>query len=186
MDTILSVCLGIALSAACGFRVFVPLLVMSIAARAGHLTLSSGFEWAGSTPALITLSVATAMEIAAYYIPWLDNLLDAAAAPLAVIAGISASAAVATGLDPYAKWTLAVIAGGGAAGTIQLLTTAARQASTITTGGLGNPVIASIEAAGSILLSLLAILAPFAAVGGAAAILVIVARKALRRRNAGV
>ena len=56
MDTILSVCLGIGLSAACGFRVFVPLLVMSIANLSGHLTLAHGFDWIGTYPALITFS----------------------------------------------------------------------------------------------------------------------------------
>src|SRR6185295_12716156 len=101
MAILLNLCLGIGLSAACGFRVFVPLLVMSLAARTGHLTLSPGFAWIGETPALVTLAVATLAEIAAYYVPWLDNALDVAASPAAVIAGIVASASVVTEIDPY-------------------------------------------------------------------------------------
>src|SRR5712671_6117407 len=104
METLLSCCLGVGLSAACGFRVFVPLLVMSVAAHSGHLTLAHGFEWIGSYPALVTFSVATAVEIAGYYIPWVDNLLDSLATPAAVIAGTLAMASLATDMSPLLKW----------------------------------------------------------------------------------
>ena len=39
MDTAVSIALGIGLAAAVGFRVFLPLLVASIAAYTGHLHL---------------------------------------------------------------------------------------------------------------------------------------------------
>src|SRR6266404_582426 len=96
METLLSICVGIGLSAACGFRVFVPLLVMSIAALSGHLTLAHGFEWIGSYPALVAFAVATCLEIAGYYIPWVDNLLDTIATPAAIIAGTIITAAMVT------------------------------------------------------------------------------------------
>ncbi|PYQ56518.1 MAG: DUF4126 domain-containing protein, partial [Acidobacteria bacterium] len=78
METVLSILIGLGLAAACGFRVFVPLLIMSLASRAGvgHLALGPGFAWIGSTPALLSFAVATVLEIAGYYIPWVDNLLD--------------------------------------------------------------------------------------------------------------
>src|SRR6266699_2021582 len=135
METLLSICVGIGLSAACGFRVFVPLLVMSIAALSGHLTLAHGFEWIGSYPALIALSVATCLEIAGYYIPWVDNLLDTISSPAAIIAGTLITASVITDLSPFLKWTLAIIAGGGAAGIVQGTTVVARGASSVGTGG---------------------------------------------------
>src|SRR5258708_143054 len=138
MDTLLSICLGIGLSAACGFRVFVPPLIMSIAAHAGHLHFSPGFVWMGSDGALIAFAVASAIEIGGYFIPWLDHLLDVLATPAAVVAGTIVSASTMAHLDPYLKWTLAAIAGGGIAGTIQGLTVFGRGASTATTGGLGN------------------------------------------------
>src|ERR1043165_3613686 len=131
--------MGIGLSAACGFRVFVPLLCLRVAAHFQHLHLSPAFAWIGSTPAMIAFAVATAVEIAAYYIPWVDNLLDTIAVPVAAIAGIVATAAVVTDIDPFWKWTLAVVAGGGVATTTQLTTTKARATSSVTTGGLGNP-----------------------------------------------
>jgi uncharacterized protein DUF4126 len=166
MDTLLGICLGIGLSAACGFRVFVPLLVMSIASLSGHLTLSSGFEWIGTYPALATFAVATCIEISSYYIPWVDNLLDTIATPAAIVAGMIVMASSVSEMSPFLKWTLAVIVGGGIAGTVQSATTITRLASTATTWGLGNPIISTIEAGGSITLSILAIALPvFAAVG---------------------
>src|SRR3954463_3288084 len=116
MDSILSILIGLGLAAACGFRVFVPLLIMSLASRAGvgHLALGPGFAWIGSTPALLSFAVATVLEIAGYYIPWIDNLLDTVATPAAVVAGIVVTAsAMTTDVSPFLKWTLAVVAGGG-------------------------------------------------------------------------
>src|SRR3954468_22937556 len=140
MDTALSICVGIGLSAACGFRVFVPLLVMSIASLSGHLSLAHGFGWIGTYPALVSFAVATCFEIGGYYIPWLDHLLDTLATPAAIVAGTVVTAAMVGKMDPMLKWTLAIIAGGGAAGIVQGTTVVARAASTVTTGGLGNPI----------------------------------------------
>ena len=163
METMLAVCAGLGLSAACGFRVFVPLLVMSIAAHAGHLELASGFAWIGSTPALVTFAVATALEVGGYYIPWLDHFLDITATPAAVIAGTIVTASMVTDVSPFLRWTLAVIAGGGAAGLVQGATVLARGVSTGTTGGLGNPLIATVELGGALAASIAAVVAPLAA-----------------------
>jgi hypothetical protein len=181
METLLSICLGIGLSAACGFRVFVPLLFMNVASLTGHLTLAHGFEWLGSYPALITFSVATVVEVAGYYIPWVDHLLDTIATPAAVIAGTIVTASVVTDMSPFLKWTLAVIAGGGAAGLVQGGTVLTRGASTATTGGLANPIVSTIELAGAVVTSILAIVAPVLAVALFIVLILIVVRK-LRRK----
>jgi hypothetical protein len=165
METILSLCLGVGLSAACGFRVFVPLLVMSIASYSGHLSLASNFQWIGSFPALITFSVATALEIGGYYIPWVDHALDTIATPAAIVAGTIVTASMVTDVSPFLKWTLAVVAGGGAAGMIQAATVLVRGASSLTTGGIGNPVFATAELAGSIMTSLVSLIAPLLTIG---------------------
>jgi hypothetical protein len=165
LDLALSIALGVGLAAAVGFRVFLPMLVMSIAAFSGHLTLSSGFAWLGTAPALVMLSVAALLEILAYYIPGVDNLLDAIATPAALIAGTVVSAAVMTDLPPIVKWTTAVIAGGGAAGLTQGLTSLLRAKSTVMTAGLGNHALATGELGGALIVSLLALVAPLAAVG---------------------
>src|SRR6059058_5562952 len=100
MDTALSICVGIGLSAACGFRVFVPLLIMSIASLSGHLTLAASFQWIGTYPALLTFAVATLLEITGYFIPWVDHALDTIATPAAIVAGTIVTASVVTGMSP--------------------------------------------------------------------------------------
>jgi hypothetical protein len=160
---ILPIVLGISLAAATGFRVFIPLLVMGLAAREGVLSVSSGFAWVGTTPALVMLSVAAAIEVAAYYIPGLDNLMDTLATPAAVVAGVLASAAVMADVPPMLKWTLAIIAGGGAAGLTQGTTALLRGHSTVLTAGFGNPIIATGELVSALAVSILSILAPWIA-----------------------
>lgn len=182
METILSLCVGIGLSAACGFRVFVPLLVMSVASYSGHLTLAPSFQWIGSEPALICFAVATVLEIAGYYIPWVDNFLDTVASPAAVVAGTIVTASMVTDVSPFLKWTLAVIAGGGAAGLVQATTVLARGASTVATGGLANPVFATAELGGSIAASVLSIVAPILAIGLVVLAVFLLGRKYLQAK----
>jgi hypothetical protein len=160
MHIVLGLIIGIGLSAACGFRVFVPLLGMSIASLAGHLSLAPGFEWIGTWPALISFATATVLEIGAFYIPWLDNLMDTAASPAAVVAGTIITASQLGDASPLVKWSLAIIAGGGVCGVIQAGTVVARAASTGTTGGLGNFVVSTLELVAAFLMTVMAIVIP--------------------------
>jgi hypothetical protein len=160
----LSIALGVGLAAAVGFRVFLPMLILSIAAYSGHLTLSSGLQWLGTAPAVLTLAVAALVEICAYYVPGVDHLLDVLAAPAALIAGTVVAAAVMADLPPLVKWTTAVIAGGGAAGLTQGITSLLRVKSATLTGCLGNPLVATGELGGALGFSLLALFAPVVAV----------------------
>jgi hypothetical protein len=160
MDTALSIALGLGLAAACGFRIFVPLLVASGAAMAGQLELSQGFEWLGTAPALVAFASATALEVGAYYIPWFDHLLDTLATPAAVAAGVLASASVVSDMSPLLKWTVALIGGGGVAGLVQGATVMLRLKSGALTGGLANPVIATAELLGATAVAVLALVLP--------------------------
>ena len=104
VEMVSSVGLGVGLAAACGFRVFLPVLIMGLAARAGFLEVTEGLEWMAATPALSTFAVAMACEVGAYYVSWLDNLLDTVAMPAAVAAGTLVSAAnVETAATPLSE-----------------------------------------------------------------------------------
>jgi hypothetical protein len=184
-DLALSIALGVVLAAATGFRVFLPMLIMSGAAYTGHLSLDNSFAWLATPFALTMLGVAALVEVLAYYIPGVDNLLDAVATPAAFVAGTIVSAAVMTDLPPMAKWMAAVIAGGGTASLTQGVTTILRAKSTVVTGGLGNPVIATGELGGSVLLSLLALAAPLAAVA-VVILLLWLAFRLIRRQRRGM
>ncbi|MEN6319334.1 MAG: DUF4126 domain-containing protein [Syntrophaceae bacterium] len=160
MEILLAVITGIGLSAACGFRVFVPLLALNLASTYGYVNLAPGFEWVGGNYATVAFASATILEIIAYYIPWLDNIMDTIATPVSIAAGTLAAASVITDLPPPVKWMLAIIAGGGIAGIIQGSTMALRAKSSLFTVGLGNPLIATAELAGAAILALLAIIIP--------------------------
>jgi len=186
METMLSIFVGVGLSAACGFRIFVTLLIMSIASLSGHLVLSPEFEWIATYPALAAFSIATLFEISAYYIPWVDNFLDAFAVPAATVAGTIVMASVVSDMSPFLRWGLAVIVGGGVAGTIQGFTSITRLVSTATTGGLGNPIVSTAEVGGSVIMSILALTLPVVAVIAVVVIIFFALRKIyvwLSRRN---
>jgi hypothetical protein len=179
-EAALAVCAGIALAAAAGLRVFVPLLAASAAAFFGHHHLAPGVAWLGTAPALVALSVAAVLEVVAYFVPALDHALDTIATPLAVVAGVVVSAALFTGMPGYLRWVLALIAGGGSAGLVQGATTVVRLKSGLLTAGLANPLVALAELGGALVLALLALLVPLLALALAVALVLSAFRMARR------
>ncbi len=162
-ETIISIFLGIGLAASVGFRVFVPLFALSLASYFNFWELNESWQWIGSLTAVITLGVATLVEISAYYIPYLDNLLDTIAIPLATIAGTAVMVSTVADLSPIITWSLAIIAGGGTAAAIKSSAGATRLASTTTTAGFGNPVVSTVETGTSLVMSIFSIFLPIIA-----------------------
>lgn len=185
-DSLLGIGVGLALAAAAGFRVFVPLLVLSLAARGGWIELSPSFTWLATTSASVALATAMVLEVAAYYVPFFDNMLDSLAAPVAVLAGIVASASVLTDLPPWLQYSIAIIGAGGTAGAVHASTSLLRLKSSAATAGLGNPILATLELGGSIVIALLAVLAPVLALAAAMLIVWIVARRVSAWRRSTV
>ncbi len=163
MDTLLGLCVGLGLAAACGFRVFVPLLVLGLGARAGLVSLGESVSFVSSTPALIALGTASVLEMAAYWIPWVDHALDTVASPAAVVGGTLAAASQFGDMGPFLTWGSALVAGGGTAAAAQALNVTTRGASTVTTGGILNPIISAFQSAIAAVLSVLAVIAPIIA-----------------------
>ena len=161
MEWVLGVLIGVSLSAACGFRVFVPMLVMSIAVHSGHLEPASGFEWLGSWPALMAFGLATALEIVAYFVPVINNALDVIATPAAAVAGTILTASMAGELSPVLRWVLAAVAGGAVAGGVQLATVSVRSAAT-PLGGTG--LVSAVEDGAAVATSVLAVTIPLLAI----------------------
>jgi len=177
METFIGLAIGAGLSAACGFRVFVPLLGLSIATMSGYLTLSQGFQWLGTWPALTAFATATVLEISAYYIPWVDNMLDALMTPAAVAAGTISTASLMGDVSPFLKWSAAIIAGGGISAIVQGGTVALRAKSSAATGGMANSTVSSVELAGSTLLTVCSIVIPVICLVIVACICVFMTRK---------
>lgn len=163
-ETIISVCLGVGLSASVGFRVFLPLFALSLAAYFDVWVLNESWQWIASTPALVTLGVASLVEVFAYFIPYVDNLLDSIAIPLAALAGTAVMLSTVADLSPVVTWALAIIAGGGTASVVAGSSSTTRLASTATTAGIANPVVALIETSTSAIMSVVSIFIPFLAI----------------------
>ena len=163
MDTeiITAIALGVGLSASCGFRVFVPMLVASIATHLGIFPVQEGFQWLGSWAAIICFGTATIIEILAYYIPFVDNLLDSITTPLAVGAGTLLLTSVLPIDNDMLKWLTGFIIGGGIAATVQGGSVLTRLTSTNLTAGTGNPIVATGEHAAAFGTSLLSLIIPF-------------------------
>lgn len=164
IETIISICLGIGLSASVGFRVFVPLFALSLSAYLGAWELNESWEWIGSLSALIVLGVATLFEICAYFIPYVDNILDSIAIPLAAIAGTAIMVSTVADLSPVITWALAIIAGGGTAAAVAGSSGATRLASTASTGGVANPIVSTVETGTAVVMSVVSVIFPFIAI----------------------
>lgn len=181
MDLILHLAIGIGLSAASGFRILIPFLVMGIAANTGHLTLAPNMAWMGSQEAIIAFAVAAVIEVLIYFVPVVDNAMDVIEVPAAAIAGTILTASVTGEMSPFFQWTLAAIAGGTIAGGTSALTSFTRLVSTAAAGPVGNVAVSSTELASSTVLSILAIALPVLALF-LVLVLLILAYRQWRRR----
>ncbi|MDX2228967.1 MAG: DUF4126 domain-containing protein [Leptolyngbyaceae cyanobacterium bins.349] len=180
METVVSLLIGVGLSAAAGFRLLVPFLALSLATMFGHFPVSPEMQWVNSFPALEALAVGLVLEVLAYYIPWVDHALDAITFPASVIAGTLITAAFTSHLDPFLQWSLAIVAGGGAAATAKAVAGGSRLTSTLTTGGFGNFIVATLELLGAIALSTLMLVLPKVAIGLVALLLVLLSWQGYR------
>ncbi|MFC8529843.1 DUF4126 domain-containing protein [Nocardia sp. NPDC057227] len=144
---VLPLFLGLGLAAACGFRAFLPLLMLSVAARFDlfGLDLNESFAWIGSTGALVALAVAAGAELLADLIPYVDNLLSLVGNVTGPIAGAIAAGAVFQTADPSTAAIAGIIVGAPTALTFSATQTGVRAASTATTGGLTNPIVSIVE-----------------------------------------
>jgi len=176
-ESLLSIAAGLALAASAGFRVFVPLLIVSVAARAGWVEIAPSFQWIATPQALTVFLTATVLEIGAYYVPFLDNLLDAFSTPAAVVAGMIASASVLVDVPPWLRYSIAIAGAGSTAGVVAASTTMLRLKSSALTAGFGNTVLATFELLGAFGVALVAVLVPVVALVIVAAILAIAIRR---------
>ena len=160
---ILSMCIGLGLAAATGFRVFLPFFIVSLCSYLNWIPMQESWSWLGSLTALVLFGTAMVFEILAYYIPFIDNILDTIAVPLSAVAGTLLFSSQFSESNEVIKWGLGIIAGGGTAATISTGISGLRALSSTTTAGVGNPVVATVENAGATTMSALALILPIIA-----------------------
>lgn len=183
------------LGAAAGLRVFVPLLVASLACVLGVITPGHGMEWMATWWAVGIFAALSLVEVVAYHVPWLDQALDTIATPLAVVSGTVLAAApilhltgdsshMTSGAGQLLPWAAAVVGGGLPAAGVQVASVATRATSSATTLGVANPLVATVESVGAAIVSILSVLLPVLAALLVLCVVLIVLYWARRRRSA--
>ncbi|MFK8182039.1 MAG: DUF4126 domain-containing protein [Phormidesmis sp.] len=183
MNALISICIGIGLSTATGFRILVPFACLSAASIYGDITLPTELAWLDTYPALVGLIIGTLLEIAAYYVPWVNDALDTIEFPAAVISGTYLTGAFAADLPTLLQWSLALVAGGGMAGSINGFTSMTRLATNTATGGTATPVTSSLEWMSALMLAALALTLPLLAIALTLILLIFVLKKLIRKRK---
>jgi len=148
MELAAQLMLGMGLAACAGLRAWLPLLLLSVMARTGYITLGAGFEFLAREDALVILGVATIIEVVADKVVGLDHLLDAVGTIARPAAGAVLASAVLVNLDPLAAAILGLIAGGASSLLVHSSKSIVRAKTTALVpihGGAGNAVVSTAE-----------------------------------------
>lgn len=152
--------MGIGLAAVSGLRAFLPLFVVGAAGRMDWVPLSESFGWLQSTPALIVFGAAVLIELSADKFPIVDHALDAVQSLVKPLAGAFVMATVVADWAPLYVTVLSIVVGGSTAGVVHLAKAKLRLLSTVTTAGIGNPLLSASEDSVALVGSVGSILAP--------------------------
>jgi hypothetical protein len=150
---------ALGLATAAGLNAWVPLLAVGLLSKyTGLIDLSGQWTALTETPVLIALGAVAVLDFVGDKIPTVDHVLHAAGTVIAPATGVVAalSSSSALHVSPAAMTIIGIVGAGTAHGTRMAI----RPFSTLTTAGLGNPVLSLIEDAGSLGLSVVAIALP--------------------------
>ncbi len=164
LNLLLALFLAVGLAASTGLNTFIPLLLLSAAARfhLAGIELGEKFGWLTSDVAILVLVVAALVEIVADKVPTVDHFLDSIGTFVRPVAGALASASVLTDMDPALAAILGIVVGAPISLGLHTLKAGARLTSSVATLGCANPVLSLVEDIVSLVLSLLAIFLPIA------------------------
>jgi hypothetical protein len=139
--------LGLSLAASTGLNTFLPLALLSAAAKwhVAGVQLSGPFAWLGSDAALIALGIATVIEVVGDKIPAVDHALDSFGTFIRPIVGSAAFAAALGHADPVTASIIGLIVGGTTTFGVHAAKSGTRVASTASTMGCANPLISVAE-----------------------------------------
>ena len=144
------VTMGLALAACAGLRAFLPLLVVGVGGRLELVPLSESFTWLESWPAIIVFGAAVLAEMLGDKFPIIDHFLDLAQTFVKPIAGALVMATVVEDWAPLYGTVFLIVVGGSTAGAVHLTKAKLRLVSSVTTAGLGNPLLSVIEDVGAL------------------------------------
>jgi hypothetical protein len=176
VSLVLALASGIVLAASAGLRAFMPLLGLGLASRFLEWPMSPALEWMGSDAGLVTLSVATVVELVADKVPVVDNVLDIVHTVMGPLAGALAAFGVLGELPVALAAVIALGVGAPVAGGVHAVAATTRVKSTALTGGAANPAVSVAEDGISVGAIVVALVVPVLAVVLAAITAVFVVR----------
>jgi uncharacterized protein DUF4126 len=147
------------LSASAGLNAYLPLLIVSVAAKLGVFKLEAPFDIMTSWWVIGVLVVLLLIEMFVDKIPAVDTVNDVINTIVRPVAGailFAASANIITNLSPI----ISIILGLLMAGSVHVAKATVRPVVTATTAGVGNPVLSTVEDLVAAVTSLLAVLLP--------------------------
>lgn len=160
IESLTSVFTAFGLSTAAGLNAYLPLLIVALLARFTNLiNLREPWDVLASWPVIAVLAVLLVVELVADKVPVVDHANDVIQTVVRPASGailFAANSNLVSDVSPV----LAVILGILAAGTMHTAKASFRPVVTATTGGLGNPVVSTVEDIASGLLTFMAILLP--------------------------
>ncbi|MCW3097173.1 MAG: putative transrane protein [Chthonomonadaceae bacterium] len=148
ITTLVQLMMGVSLAACCGLRAWMPMLIVSLLAKAGYVHLSPSFSFLARNDALIIFGVATVLELLGDKVIVIDHFLDAIGTVVRPAVGTVLASSMLTHLDPLAATTLGLIAGGTSAFTIHAGKTVIRAKSSLLAhfhAGVGNAALSILE-----------------------------------------
>ena len=187
---------GTGLAVAAGLNAYIPMLIVGLSGRfLDFITLPAGWSWLENEWVLAILGVLLVIEIVADKIPvvdtvndWIQTIVRPAAG--GIVFGAGSSSATAVVQDPGQFFTsgswVPVAVGVVLALVVHAGKAFARPAINAMTLGVGAPVVSTIEDASSVVMSILALLAPvfvILGIGGLVWAAVALFRRAARKRR---
>jgi len=164
LDLYLKILIGLGLSAASGFRLFVPFAILSIFSISGIYNTTSTPYIFSSDLFLVIFIILSVSEVVLFYNPWIDNMLDLISTPASIFSGIILTYFVLYDTEIYLRLLISVILGGLVSLNVQLLTVKARSSTSIFSKGNGNQIVSTIENISSIFISILVLKFPLAGI----------------------
>jgi len=161
VQAFLSLSMAFGLSTSAGLNAYIPLLTIALVDRLtdGLIDLQGPWVWLSNWWTIGVLAVLLVIEVLADKIPAVDTANDVVQTVIRPAAGaiLFAASTRAIGLHPV----LAAICGVILAGGVHAVKAGGRPVVTATTGGVGNPILSTLEDILSAVTSFIAVVAPY-------------------------
>jgi hypothetical protein len=183
MDALSAAAFGVVLAATAGLRAFLPVFSASMVAWLTHLPLPANLAWLEKPQTILIFGVATLLEILGDKIPVVDHALDSIQHFTKPALAVFAATPFLYQLTPEYSVAIGILLGAPLALGVHSAKATARVGSTVTTAGMGNPVLSVVEDVAAIGAIVLGFIAPLLALVVAAVLIFLLARFALRVRR---